>query len=158
MDPITILAGCTAAYNAIKSGISVGKEIQGMIGDVTSIMDSVGQLTQVAANPPKPGLLSGKSAEAIAMEAYAAKNQAEMMMNEVKNAFVAQYGLNAWDIVQAEATRIKKEQKLAAVRAADEAKRDREDLMHALKVGGFALLLIILLVIGMTATFLSMNR
>jgi hypothetical protein len=55
MDPITILAGATAAYNAIKQGISIGKEIQGMIGDVTSIMDSVGQLTQVASNP-KPNL------------------------------------------------------------------------------------------------------
>ena len=56
MDPITILAGCTAAYNAIKQGISVGKELQGMIGDVSSIMDSVGQLTQVAAKPQKPGM------------------------------------------------------------------------------------------------------
>lgn len=158
MDPITILAGATAAYNAIKQGISVGKEIQGMIGDVTSIMDSVGQLTQVAANPPKPGFMSGKSAEAIAMEAYAAKNQAEMMMHEVKNAFVAQYGLNAWDVVQAEATRIKKEQKLAAQKAKHEAQKAQEELMHNLKVFGFAFLTIAVLIAGMIVTFLSMHR
>jgi hypothetical protein len=158
MDPITILAGCTAAYNAIKSGISVGKEIQGMIGDVTSIMDSVGQLTQVAAKPPKPSLLSGKSAEAIAMEAYAAKKQAEMMMHEVSNAFIAQYGLNAWEFVQAEATRIKKEHKLAQVKAANEAQKEHEELMHNLKVFGFALLTVAVLVVGMVATFFSIHR
>lgn len=152
MDPITILAGCTAAYNAIKQGIAVGKELQGMIGDVTSIMDSVGQLTQVAAKPPKPGVFSGKSPEAIAMEAYAAKNQAEMMMHEVKNAFIAQYGLNAWEIVQAEATRIKKQQKLAAQRAAHEAQIEQEELIHTITVFGSITLLIIALAIGMFVT------
>jgi hypothetical protein len=158
MDPITILAGCTAAYNAIKQGIAIGKEMQGMIGDVTSIMDSVGQLTQVAAKPPKPSLLSGKSAEAIAMEAYAAKKQAEMMMHEVSNAFISQYGLNAWEYVQAEATRIKKEQKLAQIKAENQAQKDHDELMHNLKIFGFALLTLSILVIGMVSTFLSMHR
>ena len=157
MDPITILAGCTAAYNAIKQGISVGKELQGMIGDVSSIMDSVGQLAQVAAKPPKPSMLSGKSAEAIAMEAYAAKNQAEMMMHEVKNAFIAQYGLNAWDVVQAEATRIKKEQKLAAQKAAHEAQVAQEELAHNVMVYGAATLVVIAIVIGMFITY-SLTR
>ncbi|CAB5194651.1 hypothetical protein UFOVP167_17 [uncultured Caudovirales phage] len=158
MDPITILAGCTAAYNAIKQGISVGKELQGMIGDVSSIMDSVGQLTQVAAKPKKPRMLSGKSAEAIAMEAYAAKKQAEAMMYEVRNAFIAEYGLNAWDIVQAEATKIKKQQKLAAEKAAHEAEVEREELMHNLVVFGSAIGLMVIVVIGMFVTFSMMHR
>ena len=158
MDPITILAGCTAAYNAIKQGISIGKEIQGMIGDVTSIMDSVGQLTQIAAKPAKGSMLSGKSAESIAMEAYAAKAKAEAMMHEVKNAFIAQYGLNAWEHVQAEATRIKKEHKLAQQRAAHEAQKAQDEFFHNLKVFGFALLTIAILVLGMVATFLSVHR
>jgi len=157
MDPITILAGCTAAYNAIKQGIAIGKEMQGMIGDVSSIMDSVGQLTQVAANP-KSNLLAGKSAQAIAMEAYAAKAEAEKMYHEVKNAFIAQYGLNAWEIVQAETTRIKKEQKLSAQKAAHDAEKAQEELMHNLKMVGLALLTIAILVIGMVTTFLSMHR
>lgn len=157
MDPITILAGCTAAYNAIKQGIAVGKELQGMIGDVTSIMDSVGQLTQVAAKPPKPNMLSGKSAEAIAMEAYAAKKQAEMMMYEVKNAFISQYGLNAWDVVQAEATKIKKEQKLAAQKAAHDAQVAQEEFAHSVMVYGSVFLIVIALAIGMFVTF-SLTR
>lgn len=158
MDPITILAGCTAAYNAIKQGIAVGKELQGMIGDVSSIMDSVGQLSQVAAKPPKPSLLSGKSAEAIAMEAYAAKNQAEMMMHEVKNAFVAQYGLNAWDIVQAEATRIKKEAKLAREKEAHEAQKAQEEMVYGIKVFGLVILLITILIIGIGMAAMTLGR
>ena len=157
MDPITILAGCTAAYNAIKQGIAVGKELQGMIGDVSSIMDSVGQLSQVAAKPPKPGLLSGKSAEAIAMEAYAAKKQAEKMMHEVSNAFISQYGLNAWEFVQAEATRIKKEQKLAREKAAHEAQKAQEEMIHGFKIFGLVILMItiFIIVIGMAAMTLG---
>ena len=158
MDPITILAGCTAAYNAIKQGISVGKELQGMIGDVNSIMESVGQLTQVAAKPAKANMLSGKSAETVAMEAYAAKKQAEMMMHEVSNAFIAQYGLNAWEFVQAEATRIKKEQKLAAQKAAHEAEVAREELMHNLVVFAAAIGLIVAIGIGMAVTYSMMHR
>lgn len=158
MDPITILAGCTAAYNAIKQGIAVGKELQGMIGDVSSIMDSVGQLTQFAAKPPRPSLMSGKSAEAMAMEAYAAKNKAEMMMHEVKNAFIAQYGLNAWDVVQSEATRIKKEQKLAAQKAAHEAEVARAELMHNLTVFASVIGLIVVMGIGMAVTYSFMHR
>jgi hypothetical protein len=158
MDPITILAGCTAAYNAIKQGIAVGKELQGMIGDVTSIMDSVGQLTQAAAKPAKPSLLSGKSAEAIAMEAYAAKKQAEGMMNEVRNAFIAQYGLNAWDIVQAEATKIKKEHKLAQQKAAHDAEKAKEEMIQNLVVFGSAIGLIIVIAVGMVVTFSLMHK
>ena len=152
MDPITILAGCSAAYNAIKQGIAVGKELQGMIGDVSSIMDSVGQLTQVAAKPPKPSFLSGKSPEAVAMEAYAAKKQAEKMMHEVSNAFISQYGLNAWEFVQAEATRIKKEQKLAREKAAHEAQVAQEELAHNIMVYGSAFLVTVALLIGIFVT------
>jgi hypothetical protein len=158
MDPITILAGCTAAYNAIKQGISIGKEIQGMIGDVTSIMDSVGQLTQIAAKPAKGSMLSGKSAEAIAMEAYAAKAQAEAMYHEVKNAFISQYGLNAWESVQAETVRIKKQQKLEREQAAHEAQKAQEEFLHNAKVFGFAFLVIVALIIGMFVTIMSIGR
>lgn len=158
MDPITILAGCTAAYNAIKQGIAVGKELQGMIGDVSSIMDSVGQLAQVAAKPSKPNIFSGKSAETIAMEAYAAKKQAEKMMHEVSNAFISQYGLNAWEFVQAEATRIKKEQKLAREKAAHEAQKAQEEMIHGFKIFGLVILMITIFIIMIGMAAMSLGR
>lgn len=157
MDPLTILAGCTAAYNAIKSGIAAGKEIQGMIADVSSMMDSVGHLTQIAARPPAPSVFSDKSAEAIAMEAYTAKAKADELMNEVRNAFVSEYGLGAWDTVQAEATRIKKEAKLAAIRAADEAVKSRQEMLDALLVIFWAFGAVVLIGLG-TISLLSFGH
>ena len=35
MDPITIMAGATAAFNAIKQGIQVGRDLQDMSGQLS---------------------------------------------------------------------------------------------------------------------------
>ena len=51
MDPLTILALAKASYEAIKGGIAVGKEIQGMAKDMGSLFDSVAHLTRIAAAP-----------------------------------------------------------------------------------------------------------
>ena len=56
MDPLTILALAKGSYEAIKAGISVGKEMQGMFSDVMSLLDSANQLTKIATKPPKPKL------------------------------------------------------------------------------------------------------
>jgi hypothetical protein len=120
MDPLTILAVAKASYEAIKGGIAIGKEIQGMAKDVSSLFDSVAHLTRIAAEPHHGSLLSGKSAEQIAMEAYAAKAEADQMMADLKNHFVGEFGLAAWDEVVAATTKIKKEIKAAEVQAANE--------------------------------------
>ena len=37
MDPITILAAAKASYEALKAGIAVGKELQHMAQDLSSL-------------------------------------------------------------------------------------------------------------------------
>lgn len=128
MDPITILAIAKASYEAIKGGIAVGKELQGMAKDLGSLFDSVAHITRIAAEPPKAGLLSGKSAEQMAMEAYAAKAEADQMMADLKNHFISEFGIAAWDEVVAATTRIKKEMKAAEVRAANERAEMMDDI------------------------------
>lgn len=128
MDPITILAVAKASYEAIKGGIAVGKELQGMAKDLGSLFDSVAHITRIAAEPPKAGLLSGKSAEQIAMEAYAAKAEADQMIADLKNHFISEFGIAAWDEVVAATTRIKKEMKAAEVRAANERAEMMDDV------------------------------
>jgi len=120
MDPITILAIAKASYEAIKGGIAVGKEIQGMAKDVSSLFDSVAHLTRIAAEPHHGSLLSGKTAEQMAMEAYAAKAEADQMMADLKNHFVGEFGLAAWDEVVAATTKIKKDIKAAQIQAENE--------------------------------------
>jgi len=135
MDPLTLLALAKGSYEAIKAGIAVGKELQGMAGDLGSMFDSVAAITRAAADP-KGNFASGKSAQQIAMEAYAAKAEADAMMADLKNHFIGEFGIAAWDQVVAATTQIKKDQKAAAL----EAQKEQEELMHTVMVWGSAIL------------------
>ena len=117
MDPLTLLALAKGSYEAVKAGIAVGKELQGMAADLGSLFDSVAAITRHAAQPPKGNLLGGKTAEQMAMEAYAAKAEADQLLADLKNHFVGEYGLAAWDQVVAQTTQIKKDMRAAALLA-----------------------------------------
>jgi hypothetical protein len=139
MDPLTLLAAAKASYEAIKAGIAVGKELQGMASDMGSLFDSVAAITRTAADP-KGSLMSGKSAQQIAMEAYAAKAEADQMMEDLKNHFIGEFGIAAWDQVLSATTQIKKEQKAAALQAA----KDQEEAMGNVLLWGTAALIFLL--------------
>jgi hypothetical protein len=152
MDPATIsliFGGAKMAYEAIKSGISVGKELQGMASDVAKLYGSVAKLTQLSSTPPKPKLFSGVSVEEMAMDIVVKRKQAEAWYHEVKNAFVGQYGLRGWEEVQREIIHIQKQQKAAQAAA----QKEHEESMHQLKILGMAGLVVVLLVVGMVVTF-----
>jgi hypothetical protein len=146
MDPLTLLALAKGSYEAIKAGIAVGKELQGMAGDLGSMFDSVAAITRAAAEP-KGNFAAGKSAQQIAMEAYAAKAEADAMMADLKNHFIGEFGIAAWDQVVAATTQIKKDQKAAAL----EAQKEQEELMHTVMAWGSAVLLFVVLVCGLLA-------
>lgn len=136
MDPLTLLALAKASYEAVKAGVAVGKEIQGVAKDLGSLFDSVAHITRMAAEPPHSSLLSGKTAEQMAMEAYAAKAEAEQMMAELKNHFVGEYGIAAWDNILSETTKIKKAQKAAALQA----EKDHEQALE--NIAGIVLIVL----------------
>jgi hypothetical protein len=142
MDPLTLLATAKVSYEALKAGIAVGKELQGMAKDLGSLFDSVAAITRVAADP-KGSLIAGKSAQQIAMEAYAAKAEADQMMEELKNHFIGEFGIAAWDQVLSHTTQIKKDMKAAAL----EAEKAQEELMHTVMVWGAAILAVIVVVV-----------
>ena len=142
MDPISLLLMAKTAYEAVKSGIAAGKELQGVATDLGSLFESVAALTRHAASPPRGNLLSGKTAEQMAMEAYAAKAEADQLMADLKNHFVGEYGLAAWDQVVAATTQIRKDQKAAALQEA----KDQEKMMNTIMVWGSAILLFFVVV------------
>jgi hypothetical protein len=129
MDPFTILAIAKGSYEAIKSGIKVGKEVHGMFSDVSKLWGSCAQLARMAAEPPKSKLFSKQTAEQIAIDAFTAKMEAEKYSEEIKNLFLAEYGLTAWNEIQKEIIRIKKEQKAAAIIAKQEAEQFIDDII-----------------------------
>jgi len=146
MDPITILAAAKASYEALKAGIAVGKELQHMAQDLSSLFGSVAQITRMAAEPARGSLLAGKSAEQMAMEAYAAKAEADQLMAELKNHFIGEYGLAAWDQVVSATTQIKKQQIADQLEAE---KKQQELMANVLSIGAVVLLVLVLGVTGL---------
>ena len=93
MDPITAIAAATTAYNAIKKGFEVGKEIESMTGDLSRWMTAINNVKKEH-NKAK-GRRFG-SIEEEALETFAAKKKADQMENELRNFIMMNYGMNAW--------------------------------------------------------------
>jgi hypothetical protein len=77
------------------------------------------------------------------MEAYAAKAEADSMMETLKNEFISVHGIAAWDQVLSHTTQIKKDQKVAAL----EAQKEQEELIRIVMTWGAALLALIVTII-----------
>ena len=129
MDPLTLLATAKAAHSAIKTAISLGKDIQSTAKDLSSLWSSVAGLTQAAAEPPKKGWLNAGSAEAQALEIFAAKKEAEQLQRDIQNYIVGEWGLSAWDSIQREVVHIRKQSKEAALKAQREQEQLTDDII-----------------------------
>lgn len=114
IDPVTAIAGATAAYNAIKKGISVGKDLQDMGTQLSKWAGSMADLQfaeKQQAKPPWYKVLGG-GVEAEAMEIFAARKKAESMRKELKDYISVMYGPSHWDEIlriEAELRKQKKE-------------------------------------------------
>ncbi|MFZ9648743.1 MAG: hypothetical protein ACO29C_01490 [Fluviibacter sp.] len=150
MDPVTIslvFGAAKTAFEAIKSGIKVGQDIQNMAGDIAKLYGSAAKLTQFEAAKPTPSLFSGVTAEEMAMDIVVKRKQAQKWMAEIKNEFVATYGLVGWAEVEREIVKIRKAQKAAELQQ----QKEYEEMVQNLKVIGiiFGLILFIcFLVVG----------
>lgn len=108
MDVLSLLASARVAHGAIKAAVSLGKDIHSTAKDLSALWSSVASLTQAAADPPKGGFLSNGSAEARALEIFAAKKEAEQLQTEVENFIISEWGLTGLDALRQEITNQKK--------------------------------------------------
>ena len=101
MDPVTAMATASAAFNVIKKGFAVGRDIEQMAGDLGRWMGALSDIEQAekeAKNPPIfKKLFAGKSIEQEAMEAFAAKKKAQQQRDELKQWLQYTVGSRAWD-------------------------------------------------------------
>ena len=81
VDPITAAATAASAFKVIKAGFSVGRDIEQMAGDLSRWMGALSDLDEaerLAKNPPIfTRLFAGQSAEAEAMQVFAARRKAQ---------------------------------------------------------------------------------
>ena len=121
MDPVTIISGATVAFNALKKGFAIGKDLQDMSGQLTKWaghMADLGQAEKQVKNPPWWKSLGG-SVEAESLEVFAAKRKAEAMRKELKDYISFTMGPSAWDELVAIEAKIRKQKKEQEYRKAE---------------------------------------
>ena len=104
MDPVTISVAvgvASKAFDAIKKGFAVGRDIEQMSGDIGRWMGAVSDVDNAekqAKNPPLFGkLFKAGSVEEAAMAAFAAKKKLEEQRYELKMFLNMTYGPQAYD-------------------------------------------------------------
>lgn len=123
MDPVTALATASSAFAVIKKGISVGRDIESMIGDVSRWMGALSDLDQAekeAKNPPIfKKLVASKTVEQEAMEIFAAKRKAQQQREELRTFIQYTMGQQAWDDLIKTEARVRKERQETIYRQRD---------------------------------------
>jgi len=98
IDPITVIATASAAYNALKKGIEIGRDLQDMGGQLASWAGAISDiefLAKKAENPPWWKI--GGNVQAEAIELFAAKKKIEAQRNELKTYIQYSYGQSGWE-------------------------------------------------------------
>jgi len=110
MDPVTLLATATAAFNGIKKAVQVGKEIEGVFNQLSKWADAAGQLQEFINNSKtdsgeqKVGLFQkigfSKSETAEAFDIFTAEMRLRQMEEDIRLMFIygelQQYGLEGY--------------------------------------------------------------
>ena len=128
MDPITAIAAATTAFNAIKKGFSVGRDVESMSKDLGRWM---GAIQDVKDGHKKSKGRSFGSVEEEALETFAAKKKAEQMERELRNFVNLSHGPSAWN----EVIRIQADIRLKKKEAIAEAKKLRANRIENIILG-----------------------
>lgn len=113
VDPITAFGVATTAFNAIKKGFEMGREVESMYGDIGRWMTSCETVNKEA----KKAKTAGMSVEEEALEIFAHKKKIQAMEQELRTFVNMSHGPDAWNEVlriQAEIRKKRKEAILAA--------------------------------------------
>jgi|TARA_B110000037_G_scaffold75363_1_gene90323 hypothetical protein len=117
VDPITAIATATAAFNTIKKGFQMGRDIEGMAGDLGRWMGAVSDINKADEMNKKPPLFkklfASGSVEEEAMTIFMAKKKAEDMREQLRDIISVTRGPSAWkELLQTEADIRKRRQRV----------------------------------------------
>ena len=135
MDPITI---ATAAFAAIKTGVSVGKDLQSLAGDIGKLWGAIDQINDEH-NSEKSKRRG--SVEEQALQTFIAKKKAEDMEDALRQIIYATRGINGWyELVRLRA-QIRKERLEEKHRKQNRAEEIKEIIMAGVLVTVFTSLI-----------------
>jgi hypothetical protein len=100
VDPISAMAIAGTAFNALKKGVSIGRDIESMGKDLSRWMSAVSDVDRAhheAKNPPIfKKLFNGASVEQEAIELFTQKKQLENQRDELRKLISSMCGPSAW--------------------------------------------------------------
>jgi hypothetical protein len=116
MDPVTISLAvgiASKAFDAIKSGFAMGRDLEQMSGDLGRWMGASSDIDQAEKQAKNPGVFGkvfgGGSIEDVALQAYAAKKKLEEQRYELKIFLNLTHGPQAYDELLAMEGKIRKQ-------------------------------------------------
>jgi hypothetical protein len=124
IDPVSAFALATSAYNALKKGIEMGRELEdmgGVLGTWFSAVSDVKSAEEEAKNPPLfKKLLYKGSVEQEAMQNLMRRKKIEQQEKELRELIVYRYGVDAYKDM------IRDRMKIKETRTATEATQRRK--------------------------------
>ena len=127
------LSAATTAFNAIKKGFEVGRDIESMAGDLGRWMGAVSDIKKAEEYNKKPPLFkklfASGSVEEEAMQIFMAKKKADDMREQLRQIITYTRGPSAWqELLKTEADIRKKRQKMIY----DQKERQRKLIEYSL--------------------------
>tara|TARA_B100000780_G_C20827319_1_gene328729 strand:- start:107 stop:574 length:468 start_codon:yes stop_codon:yes gene_type:complete len=109
IDPISAIAMATGAFNTIKKGFAMGRDIESMGADLGRWMGACSDIKKAEEFNKKPPLFkklfASGSIEEEAMVIFMAKKKAEDMRDQLREIITNTRGLSAWkELIHTEAT------------------------------------------------------
>ena len=144
MDPITIIAAATAAFNGVKKAVELGREVQDVYSQLSEWAGHIGDFHKAVAamegRARRPGLWSkitfAKSETAEAFDLYAAKQKVIDMEKEIYHMFtygeLSHLGRDGYD----EFRRMRREVAEKRQKMLMDQMAARQDFFEAVKVWG----------------------
>jgi hypothetical protein len=111
LDPVSALAIATSAFNLLKKGISAGRELEDMAGQLGtwfSAVSDVKSAEEEAKDPPLfKKLISSRSVEQEALQALVARKKIEQQEKELRELIVWRWGTEEYTAMMRDRARIK---------------------------------------------------
>ena len=154
IEIVAAVSAASTAFNSIKKGFAMGREIESMAGDLSRWMGAVSDIKKADEYNKKPPLFkklfASGSVEEEAMASFMAKKKAEDMRNQLKQIITLTRGMSAWEeLLRTEGEIRKKRQKLIY----DQKERQRK-LIEGILIA-FLILLVGSAVVGLIYLYMS---
>ena len=111
LDPVSALAIATSAFNLLKKGISAGRELEDMAGQLGTwfcAVSDVKSAEEEAKDPPLfKKLISSRSVEQEALQALVARKKIEQQEKELRELIVWRWGTDEYTAMMRDRARIK---------------------------------------------------